>query len=112
MAEDPSMSAAYGLAMEVHGELDPEYYAHFPFSEVREGLSGNANATTIVDVGGGHGHVLREIIKENPDLQGRFILQDLPVVIHEVQKQDTPFESMVQDIFQPQVLTGEHYPRP
>ncbi|KAJ9606757.1 hypothetical protein H2200_008766 [Cladophialophora chaetospira] len=107
IAEDPTKVAVFGLAMEVHGELEPEYYADFPFSEITEELSKKPNAITIVDVAGGRGHVLRDIIQENPQLPGRFILQDLHEVVQEVQKQDTPFEAMVQDIFQPQTLKGE-----
>ena len=35
----------------------------------------------LVDVGGGHGHVLEDFRKQRPDIKGRVIVQDLPEVI-------------------------------
>lgn len=35
---------------------------------------------TIVDIAGGHGHELKSFMHRFPDLQGRFVLQDLPGV--------------------------------
>jgi hypothetical protein len=112
LAKDPHKAAEFGVAMEVQSELEPAYYAHFPFSEAKEELSKLPRAVTLVDVGGGHGHVLANIIKDNPKLRGRFVVQDLPVVVDELKLRDVPFEPMVQDFFEPQSLTGKLFSSP
>ncbi|KAB8070331.1 O-methyltransferase [Aspergillus leporis] len=63
---------------------------------------------TIVDVGGGRGHVLEQIKKAAPDLKGRFILQDLPSVIEGNGNKLVPYgiESMAHDFFDPQPIKG------
>ncbi|KAF7585962.1 hypothetical protein BBP40_009771 [Aspergillus hancockii] len=63
---------------------------------------------TIVDVGGGRGHVLEQIKTTAPDLKGRFILQDLPTVIETNGERLVPLgiESMAHDFFDPQPIRG------
>ena len=41
----------------------------------------NEEEVILVDVGGGHGHVLEDFRKQRPDIKGRVIVQDLPGVI-------------------------------
>lgn len=51
----------------------------FDFSSLPEG-------STVVDVGGGRGHLSRRVLQKHPHL--RFIVQDLPAVIHGVEDTD------------------------
>ncbi|KIW67317.1 hypothetical protein PV04_06581 [Phialophora macrospora] len=91
LAKEPRKAAEFGLAIEVQSELDPAYYAHFPLSEAKYELSKLPDAA----------HTSRY----NPELRGRFIVQDLLVVVDELKLHDVPFELMAQDFFKPQTLT-------
>lgn len=63
---------------------------------------------TIIDVGGGRGHILRQIKGFAPNLKGRFILQDQTAVITENGKalEADGFEAMAHDFFTPQPIKG------
>lgn len=68
------------------------------------------NTATIVDVGGGRGHILRQIKKSAPELKGKFILQDQATVIADNGTETQPYgiEAMAHDFFQPQPIKGRH----
>ena len=64
-----------------------------------------------VDVGGGKGHHTQEVLDRYPDAKGKFLLQDMPQVIEDIDK--TPgialsprIERMGYDFFQPQPIKG------
>ena len=61
---------------------------------------------TIVDVGGGRGHVLNNLRKERPGLGGRFVVQDLPQEI-EGREPAEGIETMAYDFFKPQPITSK-----
>ncbi|PYI12422.1 O-methyltransferase [Aspergillus sclerotiicarbonarius CBS 121057] len=79
----------------------------YPIAEELGPLASD-DTVTLVDVGGGRGHVLRQIKESAPDLKGRFILQDQARVIQdngdEVQRHG--IEAMAHDFFQPQPVKG------
>ncbi|OCL05271.1 S-adenosyl-L-methionine-dependent methyltransferase [Glonium stellatum] len=60
----------------------------------------------IVDIGGGLGQVLRAFKHKYPDLPGKLILQDLPVVIDSVQDLPAGIEAMPHDFFAQQPIRG------
>jgi len=56
-----------------------QWFEHFP---VMEKLSGEKKEDVLlVDVGGGVGHELISLKKRFPDLEGRLVVQDIPVYI-------------------------------
>ncbi|RAH69987.1 O-methyltransferase [Aspergillus aculeatinus CBS 121060] len=63
----------------------------------------------IVDVGGGRGHIVRQIKQNTPSLAGRFILQDRASVISDngPEMARHGIEPMAHDFFTPQPVKGE-----
>lgn len=66
------------------------------------------NAVLLVDVGGNWGHELQNFHNAHPDVPGRLILQDLPVMTDKFQgKPPQGIEVMTYDFFTPQPVKGE-----
>lgn len=65
------------------------------------------DSVVMVDVGGGVGQVLELVMKENPSVKGRFILQDLGPIIEQARKKNPAFEVMAYDFFEPQPVQGK-----
>lgn len=79
----------------------------YPFAKELANDAEDGGAT-VVDIGGGRGHILRQIRDLAPELQGKFILQDIPACIEECGKdlEADGFEAMAHDFFQPQPVKG------
>lgn len=79
----------------------------YPFAEELGSLAED-DTVTVVDVGGGRGHILRQIRESAPDLKGRFILQDQESVIENNGKEVEKYglEAMPHDFFNPQPVKG------
>ncbi|KAG4418612.1 hypothetical protein IFR04_008237 [Cadophora malorum] len=60
----------------------------------------------IVDAAGGQGHIMEEIRKRNPELKGRFIVQDLASTFEAVPSPPKGVEFMAHDMFFPQPVKG------
>ena len=58
-----------------------------------------------VDVGGGRGEALRKFRRVHPELRGRVIIEDLPMVI-EGQEVEEGVEAIAHDFFTPQPVIG------
>lgn len=58
----------------------------FPFAALCEGAS--SSSTVLVEVGGGHGHVVRELRDTLPAFRGRMVVEDLPAVVAGAPAQD------------------------
>ncbi|PWY95090.1 O-methyltransferase [Aspergillus sclerotioniger CBS 115572] len=79
----------------------------YPIAEELGPLASD-DTVTLVDVGGGRGHVIRQIKESAPDLKGRFILQDEAHVIQNNGDENEKYgiEAMAHDFFQPQPVKG------
>lgn len=79
----------------------------YPFVERLSPLA-QADQPTIVDVGGGRRHIVRQIKQNTPSLAGRFILQDRASVISDNGPEMTRhgIEPMAHDFFTPQPVKG------
>jgi hypothetical protein len=79
----------------------------YPFTEKLRELE-SPDRATIVDVGGGRGHMLRWIREGVPELKGQFILQDRANVIADNGEEIRAhgIEPMVHDFFTPQPVKG------
>ena len=62
----------------------------------------------LVDVGGGQGYDLQELLQKYPNLPGLLVLQDLQEVIEEAEASglDKRIITMAHDIFEPQRIRG------
>jgi len=77
----------------------PEIFADFKKDD--------PNAVLIVDVGGNTGHDILDFHKAWPNQQGRLIVEDLPDVIEDVDKEALkPVEALAHDFFTPQPVKG------
>lgn len=79
----------------------------YPFAEQLGSLASD-DGVAVVDVGGGRGHILRQIKQSAPELKGRFILQDQACVLEDNGKdiQTDGIEAMAHDFFKPQPVKG------
>lgn len=79
----------------------------FPIEErLLNGANMEQDSVLMVDIGGGRGHNLEEVKAKFPKAPGRFLLQDLPLVIKDVGKLDDRVEPMSIDMFDTQPIKG------
>lgn len=109
LGKQPALQADFDSAMAVQEFMPPMALPQYPFSEIKQTLSKEPNAITLVDVGGGKGQYLTRIIQQNPDLPGRFIVQDLPETTDRVDKAKVPFEVMPHNFFESQPVRGAKF---
>jgi demethylsterigmatocystin 6-O-methyltransferase len=108
----PKESAIFNSAMSIQESFPAGMVPPYPFSGDIGELRTNADAVTLVDIGGGFGQAIKKFRAEYPGVQGRFILQDLPKTINQVdadQAKKDGFEIMAHDFFTPQIIKGAKY---
>lgn len=108
LAQDPTRAAdmVRGMRSLSSGGLAATAY---PFGSELEKLGIREGGVAIVDMGGGQGHIMGEVRKQNPGLKGRIIVQDLQPVLDAAP--DGPpegVEFMGHDMFKPQPITTAH----
>jgi hypothetical protein len=72
----------------------------------------NKEAAMLVDIGGNMGHDLEEFGRKHPEVPGRLVLQDLPVIIGQIKKLDKRVEPMEYDFYTEQPVKGEFHSHP
>ena len=81
-----------------------DWFEYYPISD---NLQVESDADPVlVDIGGGLGHGLVALKEKLPNLRGKLILQDLPIVIDDVKSLPTGCEVMAYDFFRPQPVKG------
>ncbi len=105
--KNPTPLNNFNLWMSGQREGRANWLDFFPFEErVARNFRGGRGAVMLVDVGGGRGHEVQAIKKRHPNLQGRFVLQDLPGTI----QQALPvlaMEAVAHDFFTAQPIKGQ-----
>lgn len=97
-AQNPEASVIFGEAMTAKSHADIRgILAAYDFSKF----------TTIADIGGGHGHVIKAILGAYPQAQG--ILFDLPHVIAEVPHDSERLELVAGDFFRDALPAADAY---
>lgn len=82
LCHHPDVAARFDGLMEGFRQLNPYWYNWFPVQErILDTCSLAPDQPLIVDIGGRVGQVLIDFKKRFPDIVGRLILEDLPVVI-------------------------------
>jgi hypothetical protein len=107
MAAQPRLQHAFNVTMGVHRMNRGEQW--FDFYPVEERLRVRTPSDVLlVDVGGGKGHDLASFRRRFPDLPGKLILQDIPVVIEDASREELPegIEKLGHDFFAPQPVKG------
>jgi hypothetical protein len=103
LAARPRLQKAFNAVMTLArvNEAAP-WFEHFP---VQTKLAVQSNAeVALVDVGGGVGHDIIALKRRFPEIQGRFVLQDIEPVIQDAKTRGLPedIEVMAVDFFQTQ----------
>ena len=111
-AQDPDTLEAFAVLMaDQHGTLP--ITGIFDFNWIMEHSSSvNEGSQLIVDVGGGRGQALKQILAEFPSIPAsRLVLQDRPEVIEIAKAEEAPelrdIKMMSHDFFQPQPVRGK-----
>lgn len=110
--KNPEAHAIFDSAMSIQESFPEEMVPPYPFSEPIDGLRTDADAVTLVDVGGGFGQSIKKIHAKYPGIKGRFILQDLPKtisIIDTAQAKKDGFEPTAHDFFNEQPVKGAKY---
>jgi len=111
LANDPSNLGRFNKFMTVQRRGRVSWLEFFPVEQqLIKGFSHKENVVIMVDVGGGHGHELQEIMNKYPKLPGRVILQDLRVTIDKVDA-GPQMETMPHDFFTYQRIKGTLAPK-
>lgn len=76
-----------------------EWFEFFPVMEKFQ--QADSQSPLLVDIGGGLGHDISAFRARYPDLPGRLILQDLPVVIDQITELGPEIDTMKYDFFTP-----------
>jgi len=71
-----------------------------------DGFEEGSAAALLVDIGGSIGHDIDEFRRKYPDVPGRLVLQDLPVVIGQIGELDARIERMEYDFYTEQPVKG------
>ncbi|KAL8687847.1 MAG: hypothetical protein Q9218_006092 [Villophora microphyllina] len=104
LKEHPADQAAFNTVMGISRMNRGEQW--FDFFPVHDKLRVASHDDLLVDVGGGLGHDLVAFKRKFPDLAGRLILQDLPVVIDDVKDLPDGVVAMDHDFFTTQPVKG------
>ncbi|OQE46563.1 hypothetical protein PENCOP_c001G01452 [Penicillium coprophilum] len=84
--------------------MDPDVY---PVKEILiDGADSSPDAPFLVDVGGNMGHDLTRFHSRYPNAPGKLILQDLPMMIHQIKDLDPAIIRMEYDFHQEQPVKG------
>ena len=85
----------------------PQWFDIFPATTKFANASEHADAILLVDIGGGPGQELERFKKNNPNIPGRCILQDLPLTLRLIGNVPEGIEAMEYDFFSPQPMKGK-----
>ena len=100
-AKDPIVTKIFNTFMTGVRGSRPHWVHWYPVQEeLIDGSSGKD------DLGGGKGHDLNKFITTFPDAKGRYVLEDLPVVIDDAYDRNPRIEAMKHDFFQEQPIQG------
>jgi len=110
---NPEASAIFDSAISIQANFPKGMVPPYPFSEEDTAkLRTSPDAVTLVDIGGGFGQAIKTLRTQYPFVTGRFIVQDLPKTINQidtVQAKKDGIEPMVYDFFALQTVKGAKY---
>ncbi|KAL1977238.1 hypothetical protein VTN31DRAFT_97 [Thermomyces dupontii] len=106
ISQDPRRIQQFNIAMSTQDNTLP-VLGMYPFGEELANASDLENRALIVDIGGGRGHSLVQIRERWPELKGRMILQDRPVVLDSIGELPG-IEKMPHDFFTEQPVKHAH----
>lgn len=112
ISASPKMLHCFNFTMATSEKITP-ILGMFPFSSMKEAVEADPSRPFAVDIGGGRGHFLLAIQREEaPNGFGaKMILQDRPDVLASLKPEDIPnIEAMPYDFFTPQPVKSKQRP--
>lgn len=108
LSQDPRRIKQLDVAMSTQDHTMP-VLGMYPFGEELVNLPDLDNRALIVDIGGGRGQSLLQIKEEWPELRGRMVLQDRPMVLDSFPELPG-IEKMPHDFFTEQPVKCKYVP--
>ena len=106
---DPERQRNLNLAMVAQSAATKKTVGIFPFKEELSKITTDEKTVLVVDIGGGKGHVIKQIQDLLSGVQGQLVLQERKEALDEAI--DLPeIVTMEYDFFTPQPIKGKHYP--
>lgn len=97
LKERPYNQSAFNTTMGIsRTDVGDEWFQFYP---VEDKLNSEDFETLLVDVGGGLGHDLVALKKKFPNVSGKLIVQDLPVVVDAIEDFPNGIEAMKHNFF-------------
>ncbi|GME51524.1 uncharacterized protein J4E93_007805 [Neofusicoccum parvum] len=109
LAQRPRHQQAFNEYMSFQRVGQKSWLDVFPLGEYvadHSSSAGSEHRTLFVDVGGGHGHQCREVLRRFPGLQGRVVLQDTHAAAIDSAKAIAGLEVMHHDFTKAQPVKG------
>ncbi|KAL1966237.1 hypothetical protein VTN77DRAFT_4789 [Rasamsonia byssochlamydoides] len=108
MGQFPERMKSFNYAMQVQSSAASWAVALYPFKEVLSQFKTTEDTPLVVDIGGGKGHILRQIKElSGGAVKGRFILQERQEVLDVISEDELPgIERQEYNFFTPQPLKG------
>ena len=125
LRHDPVRLARFNSAMKGAGQLVASPVPSSLLQQDEDGSTGASASASVstspsdddehanvvmVDVGGGVGQVTEKVMEENPQVKGRFVLQDLGPIVEQARAKSPKYQVMEYDFFTPQPVHGESRP--
>ncbi|KAH7370259.1 S-adenosyl-L-methionine-dependent methyltransferase [Rhexocercosporidium sp. MPI-PUGE-AT-0058] len=109
LKERPSLHQDFSVYMRGRKDGSPRWLDYFPISTQVSDLSIAEDAVTLVDVGGNLGHDLQLFRERCPEIPGKVVLMDLPVVLRQIKGPLVGIEKVEYDFFTPQPIVGAKF---
>ena len=110
LAKNEDQRTYFDDYMAVRREGLSSWHEVFPMaSYLGSGVRTNdPNAVLLVDVGGNWGHEIKSFHEAHPEVPGRLIIQDIPIMTEKLKEKPLKgIEVMTYDFFTPQPVKGE-----
>lgn len=107
--QNPERGSSFNSMMTVQRQGGESWFDSYPITErLASGLRQDSDAVLMIDIGGGRGQELRDFQARYSALPGRLIVQDLPPVIADIDRQSIQgFEVSEYNFFEEQSIKGE-----
>lgn len=105
LKENPKQQVAFNSIMRIQRmNRGDDWFSFYPVEEKLQVK--NSDDPLLVDIGGGIGHDITAFQAKFPNLPGRLILEDLPVVIDDVKEINPGIEMLKYNFFEPRPVKG------
>lgn len=109
LKQNPESGALFNSIMAMPDPSTISWFDSYPIADrLASGLKQDSDAVLMIDIGGGRGHELQEFKARHGALPGRMIVQDLPQVIADIDRESIQgLEVSEYDFFEEQHIKGE-----